>query len=65
MREKFGAKHWDFCPRTFNLPYDWNQFVDDYNRDCGDGVWILKPNASSRGRGDTACFARCRITNLV
>lgn len=51
MRDKFGPKPWDFCPRTFNLPLEWNLFLDDYNRDPGDGTWIVKPNASSRGRG--------------
>eukprot|EP00930_Biecheleria_cincta_P031555 TRINITY_DN21904_c0_g1_i1.p1 TRINITY_DN21904_c0_g1~~TRINITY_DN21904_c0_g1_i1.p1 ORF type:complete len:1089 (-),score=185.87 TRINITY_DN21904_c0_g1_i1:100-3366(-) len=49
MAQTFGDKDFDFVPQTFVLPEQVQEFLECYNR-VG-GLWIVKPHASSRGRG--------------
>lgn len=45
----FGNGTFDFVPETFVLPEQLEQFLDCYQNT--DHLWIVKPHASSRGRG--------------
>ncbi|KAL0270115.1 UNVERIFIED_CONTAM: hypothetical protein PYX00_007625 [Menopon gallinae] len=44
-----GPKHFNFIPQTFVLPGDYKELCLAHNRVRG--PWIVKPIASSRGRG--------------
>eukprot|EP01022_Parablepharisma_sp_SALTPOND_P014233 TRINITY_DN191_c0_g1_i1.p1 TRINITY_DN191_c0_g1~~TRINITY_DN191_c0_g1_i1.p1 ORF type:complete len:624 (-),score=34.24 TRINITY_DN191_c0_g1_i1:6279-8150(-) len=50
MQSIHGARHFDFVPKSFVLPQDFPQLSEemDKNPDC---FWIIKPAASSQGRG--------------
>ncbi|CAE7843523.1 Ttll5, partial [Symbiodinium microadriaticum] len=48
MAQTFGDA-FDFVPETFVLPGQMQEFLDCYQKKGG--LWIVKPNASSRGRG--------------
>jgi len=50
MCDKYGGRSFDFIPRTYTLPEEWNAYVDDVNRHPA-RLWIMKPAASSQGRG--------------
>jgi hypothetical protein len=49
MQHARGLKHFDFVPQTFILPIEMNVLVASHYRHRG--AWIVKPIASSRGRG--------------
>ncbi|CAE8635222.1 unnamed protein product [Polarella glacialis] len=49
MAQTFGSEAFDFVPQTFVLPQQVKEFLECYNREGG--LWIVKPHASSRGRG--------------
>jgi len=49
MAETFGSEAFDFVPKTFVLPEQVQEFLEVYNSQGG--LWIVKPHASSRGRG--------------
>lgn len=49
MQHARGFKHFDFVPQTFVLPTEFNELVTSHYRHRG--AWIVKPIASSRGRG--------------
>lgn len=49
MQYSKGLKHFDFVPQTFILPAEINELVTSHYRHRG--AWIVKPIASSRGRG--------------
>lgn len=49
MAETFGSEAFDFVPQTFVLPEQVQEFLEVYNKKGG--LWIVKPHASSRGRG--------------
>ena len=49
MAQNKSAKAFDFIPRSFMMPADYQEFCQYSARDKG--PWIVKPIASSRGRG--------------
>ena len=49
MQETKGAKHFNILPKTFLLPEEYARFSACHLKEHG--VWIVKPVASSRGRG--------------
>jgi len=49
MQQIHGIRHFDFIPKSFRIPSDTNDFRDYATRERG--TWIVKPCASSRGRG--------------
>ena len=48
MKRTFGTEY-DFCPQTYIFPDDYKRFVQD--RESDDSMFIMKPVASSCGRG--------------
>ncbi|XP_037073354.1 tubulin polyglutamylase TTLL5-like [Pollicipes pollicipes] len=44
-----GAKHFDFIPPSYIMPNEYQEFCSAFLKDRG--AWIVKPVASSRGRG--------------
>lgn len=49
MQHIKGVKHFDFIPQTFMMPMDFRELCSSHYRHRG--PWIVKPVASSRGRG--------------
>ncbi|XP_063958755.1 tubulin polyglutamylase TTLL5-like isoform X1 [Lytechinus pictus] len=49
MQHAKGARHFDFLPQTFCTPSEFDDLVAAHNKERG--TWIVKPVASSRGRG--------------
>merc|ERR1712227_434127 len=49
MAQNKSAKMFDFIPRSFMMPSEYQDFCQHAARDKG--PWIVKPIASSRGRG--------------
>ncbi|XP_055536464.1 tubulin polyglutamylase TTLL5 isoform X2 [Wyeomyia smithii] len=49
MQHLRGLKHFDIVPQSFLLPQDYKELIVAHNK-CR-GPWIVKPVASSRGRG--------------
>lgn len=49
MQHFRGFKHFDIVPQTFLLPSDYKELTFAHNK--SKGPWIVKPVASSRGRG--------------
>ncbi|XP_052057766.1 tubulin polyglutamylase TTLL5-like isoform X14 [Mytilus californianus] len=49
MQQIKGVKHFDFIPPSFILPSEYQDFCACFLREKG--TWIVKPVASSRGRG--------------
>lgn len=49
MQHLKGLKHFDFVPHTFVMPTEQREFMSMHHRIRG--PWIVKPVASSRGRG--------------
>ncbi|EDV23631.1 uncharacterized protein TRIADDRAFT_27246, partial [Trichoplax adhaerens] len=49
MQHQVRDKTFDFVPKTFVLPEEYNEFYATFKREKG--LWIVKPIASSRGRG--------------
>ena len=50
-RDVHGREACDFLPMTFVLPADMEACTAAMNRERGQAAWIVKPCASSRGRG--------------
>ena len=44
-----GSKYFNFVPKTFMIPAEYSEFAATHHRMRG--AWIVKPVASSRGRG--------------
>ncbi|XP_025912953.1 tubulin polyglutamylase TTLL5 isoform X4 [Apteryx rowi] len=49
MQQTHGFKTFHILPQTFILPGEYQEFCNTYSKDRG--PWIVKPVASSRGRG--------------
>ncbi|XP_061650701.1 tubulin polyglutamylase TTLL5 isoform X5 [Phyllopteryx taeniolatus] len=49
MQEAHGFQNFHIVPQTFVLPSEYQEFCSCYAKDKG--PWIIKPVASSRGRG--------------
>ncbi|XP_063040074.1 tubulin polyglutamylase TTLL5 [Engraulis encrasicolus] len=49
MQQAHGYKHFHFIPQTFILPSEYSDFCTSFSKDKE--PWIIKPVASSRGRG--------------
>ncbi|XP_025907602.1 tubulin polyglutamylase TTLL5 isoform X1 [Nothoprocta perdicaria] len=49
MQQTHGFKTFHILPQTFILPAEYQEFCNTYSKDKG--PWIVKPVASSRGRG--------------
>lgn len=50
MRSIHGENHYDFHAKTYNLPKEHSMLVDEMERNP-EQWWIVKPSASSQGRG--------------
>lgn len=49
MQRQYGVKLFDFIPTSFILPTEYRDFCDTHLRERG--TWIVKPVASSQGKG--------------
>ncbi|KAM9842865.1 tubulin polyglutamylase TTLL5 [Aulostomus maculatus] len=49
MQQAYGFKNFHIVPQTFVLPSEYQEFCNCFAKDKG--PWIIKPVASSRGRG--------------
>ncbi|XP_036397393.1 tubulin polyglutamylase TTLL5 [Megalops cyprinoides] len=49
MQQAHGFKNFHIVPQTFVLPAEYQEFCSSFSKDRG--PWIIKPVASSRGRG--------------
>ncbi|XP_043929800.1 tubulin polyglutamylase TTLL5 [Protopterus annectens] len=49
MQQSHGFRNFNIAPQTFILPSEYQEFCSAYSKDKG--PWIVKPVASSRGRG--------------
>ncbi|KAL8565160.1 hypothetical protein ACOMHN_003947 [Nucella lapillus] len=49
MQQIKGVKHFDFVPQTYIMPGEYQEFCSQFLKVRG--PWIVKPVASSRGRG--------------
>ena len=50
MNELYGDEHYDFVPKTFNLPREFDVLNDEMEKNPSQW-WIVKPAASSQGKG--------------
>ncbi|KAM4013858.1 tubulin polyglutamylase TTLL5 isoform 2-T2 [Anomaloglossus baeobatrachus] len=49
MQQTHGVRNFSLLPQTFLLPAEYQEFCNAFTKDRG--PWIVKPVASSRGRG--------------
>jgi tubulin polyglutamylase TTLL5 len=50
MAKRFGSGCFNFLPETYTLPRQVDEFLDVYQNNPN-SIWIVKPNASSQGKG--------------
>ncbi len=50
MQSLYGFRHFDFVPKTFVLPQEFPQLTEESDKLPGE-YWIVKPAASSQGKG--------------
>jgi len=62
LKSKFG-KEFDIAPMTFLLPEDYRQFAAEREREHENLLYILKPAASSCGRGIRIIGKKTKIGN--
>lgn len=60
MQQLRGIKHFDIVPISFMLPLEYRDLVHAH-RSGHKGPWIVKPAASSRGRGIYLVNAVCQL----
>ena len=58
-----GSKYFNFVPKTFMIPAEYSEFAATHHRMRG--AWIVKPVASSRGRGIFIVSHPNQVWNLV
>jgi len=46
---RFGWEHFDFWPNSFNLPHEWDRFIEEFQ--ARPVPYILKPPLAARGEG--------------
>lgn len=51
MQHLRGMKHFDIVPLSFMLPLEHRNLVQAHRSGTNKSPWIVKPAASSRGRG--------------
>ncbi|XP_078516058.1 tubulin polyglutamylase TTLL5 isoform X6 [Lissotriton helveticus] len=61
MQQTYGFKNFHFLPQTFILPTEYQDFCNAFAKDRG--PWIVKPVASSRGRGVYLINSPSQITS--
>jgi len=60
MKRKFG-KEYEICPLTFILPEDYKRFLNE-REEHPKALWIMKPSASSCGRGIKILSKKTHVT---
>jgi tubulin polyglutamylase TTLL4 len=63
LYKKYG-KEFDITPMTYLFPEDYNQFCEDRELEENNVLYILKPVASSCGRGIKVIGKRTKISRL-
>jgi len=61
MKQKYG-KEYDITPATYLFPEDYDKFQLDREREEVNALYILKPVASSCGRGIKVIGKKTRIS---
>jgi len=61
MRRLFPSEY-DFCPMTFIFPEDYKRFIVE-REDNPKILWIMKPVASSCGRGIKMVSRKSKVKN--
>lgn len=51
MQGLFGLKNFNFVPKTFLLPTDLSLLKEDFEKNSHRQIYIVKPAASSQGKG--------------
>jgi hypothetical protein len=51
LRRIHGAQNYDICPMTYLFPEDYKKWTLDREAENYKHMYILKPNASSCGKG--------------
>ncbi|CAI9567237.1 unnamed protein product [Staurois parvus] len=63
MQQTHGVCNFSLLPQTYLLPGEYQDFCSAFSKDRG--PWIVKPVASSRGRGVYLVNSVCHENNIV